>query len=154
MNTESLGELRQLIRAHRLGVLAVSASDEPFTAMVSYVETLNLDGFLIHLSNLSPHKKMLVANLACSLCIIEPDDGRAEPMSLARVTIQAHAEKIQKTARDYVDARDRFISKIPSSEIMFNLPDFDLFLLTPTHARYIAGFGRIHTIDAWQVVVG
>ena len=141
MNTSDLDALRELVRSHRQATLAVSANDEPFTAMVSYAMRQG-GGLLIHLSNLSAHKKQLLTNPKCSLLIAEPDDGRAEVMSLARVALNGNAIKLNKETPEYAEAKAAFLAKLPTSEMMFALADFDLFCIVPTSGRFIAGFGR------------
>lgn len=148
MNPDDLAALRSFIRERRQATLAVSANDEPFTAMTSYVAEPALRSVLIHLSNLSPHKRMLLANPKCSLLIAEPDDGRAEVMSLARVTLQGAAAKIDKDTTDYAEAKALFLDALPSSELMFGLPDFDLIRIAVTRGRYIVGFGRAFPFTA------
>ncbi|GIV85883.1 MAG: pyridoxamine 5'-phosphate oxidase [Candidatus Roseilinea sp.] len=148
----ALTEVRDFILARRLATLAVCDHDEPFTAMTSYVPEPGVTGLLIHLSDLAPHKRMLLANPKCSLLIAEADDGRAEVMSLARVTLQGNAVKIEKASEDYAQSKARFLARLPSSEIMFGLPDFDLFRITPTSGRFIGGFGRAFAFTADQLV--
>jgi putative heme iron utilization protein len=36
---------------------------------------------------------------------------------------------------------------------MFDLPDFDLFRITPTGGRFIGGFGRAFAFTAEQLVL-
>jgi putative heme iron utilization protein len=91
---------------------------------------------------------MLLANPKCSLLIAEPDDGRAEVMSLARVTLQGNAAKIEKNSVDYDEAKALFLAALPTSELMFGLPDFDLIRITIANGRYIAGFGRAFPFTA------
>ena len=148
MNQEDLTALRSFIRERRQAVLAVSAHDEPFTAMTAYAAEPALRSLLIHLSNLSQHKRMLLANPRCSLLIAEPDDGRAEVMSLARVTVQGSAAKIEKAGADYEDAKALYLHALPASELMFGLADFDLIRISITSGRYIAGFGRAFPFTA------
>jgi putative heme iron utilization protein len=141
-------ELRDFIRVHRQLTLAVSQADVPFTAMSAYVPEPDLRSVLIHLSNLSAHKRMLANNPKCSLLIAEPDDGRAEVMSLARVTLQGVATTIDKASDDYAQAKARFMARLPASAVMFGLPDFDLIRITITDGRYIAGFGKAFPFTA------
>lgn len=148
---DALTEVRDFILARRQATLAVCANDEPFTAMTSYVAEPGLAGLLIHLSDLAPHKRMLLANPRCSLLIAKADDGRAEVMSLARVTLQGIAAKIEKASDDYAQSKARFLARLPSSAIMFNLPDFDLFRIRLTGGRFIGGFGRAFAFTADQL---
>ncbi len=142
MQEADLLELRAFIQRHRQATLAVAEHDEPFTAMVSYAQEPGLRGFLVHLSNLAPHKRQLLANPRCSLLISAPDPGTGEVLSLPRVTLQGSAARIPKDTPDYEQAMSCYLAKLPTSSIMFTLADFDLFRITPVSGRYIAGFGR------------
>ena len=136
-------EVVSFLEKHRQAALAVSAGEEPFTAMVGYAWDAAHTGVLIHLSNLAAHKKQLRENPRCSVLIAEADDGRAEVMSLARVTLQGHAAVLDKASDDYTQAKALFLARMPSAEMMFGLPDFDLFRIAILSGRYIACFGRI-----------
>ncbi len=148
-----LDEVRAFILARRQAVLAVCDAGEPLTAMTAYVVEPGLAGLLIHLSDLSPHKRVLLKHPTCSLLIAESDDGRAEVMSLARVMLQGVAAKIEKAGDDYEVAKARFLARLPASKLMFDLPDFDLFRITPTGGRFIGGFGRAFAFTAEQLVL-
>ena len=145
MMKETTALVQALIHKHRQAVLAVCENDVPYTAMASYA--WHAGGVLIHLSNLSAHKRVLMANPQCSLLIAEPDDGRAEVMSLARLTLNGSAIKLDKAGEVYAAAQTAYLTKLPSSEIMFELPDFDLFHIVPASGRFIGGFGRIYNLD-------
>jgi putative heme iron utilization protein len=106
---------------------------------------------LIHLSNLAPHKRQLIANPRCSLLIAAPDPGTGEVMALPRVTLQGTAALIPKGTPDYEQAKARYLAKLPTSSVMFSLVDFDLFRITPAHGRFIAGFGRIVAFEAAEL---
>lgn len=134
-------EILPFLQQHRQATLAVSADNTPHTAMVSYVWQDR--AALIHLSNLAPHKHQLIANPRCSLLVAEPDDGRAELMSLARVILQGRAVMLDQASQDYEVAKSAFLARLPTAELMFGLPDFDLFRIQPEGGRYIAGFGRV-----------
>lgn len=142
MTPDQLHRVRAFIGERRQAVLAVSADDEPFTAMTAYVVEPGWRSVLIHLSDLSPHKRMLLANPKCSLLVAEADDGRAEVMSLARVALQGAATKIARDTLDYAASKARFLERLPASAIMFTLPDFDLFRIVLLGGRFIGGFGQ------------
>ena len=145
----SIRDIQSFLQSHRQATLAVSADNIPHTAMVSYV--WHARAALIHLSNLAPHKRQLLANPRCSLLIAEPDDGRVEVMSLARVILQGTAAMLDKASAEYADAKAAFLAQLPSAELMFGLPDFDLFRIQPDGGRYIAGFGKIMTFAADEI---
>ena len=142
---ELFNEVRGFIHKHRQLTLAVCEGNQPYTAMSGYA--WHAGGILIHLSNLSAHKRVLRANPHCSALIAEPDDGRAEVMSLTRLTLNGDAALLDKAGSAYADARAAFTARLPGSELMFGLPDFDLFHIAPSSGRFIAGFGRAYNLD-------
>lgn len=148
MDESTRAELRHLMITCRQAGLAVSEGNVPFTAMTAYVAEPALRSVLVHLSNLAPHKRMLLANPQCSLIIAEPDDGRAEVMSLARVTLQGRAAKIEKESMDYAEAKALYLARLPASRLMFDLADFDLIRIHVAGGRYIAGFARAFSFTA------
>jgi putative heme iron utilization protein len=154
MNNEHIRQMVAFIRRHRQATLAVVDAGEPHTAMVSYVEEPDCSAMLIHLSSLSAHKRILLANPVCSLMICEPDDGTGEVMALARVALLSTAARIDRGGDEYARARQRFLEKLPSAEVMFALPDFDLFRVRPRRARFVAGFGRAFGVENWEDVTG
>lgn len=142
MDTNTREQLRTFIRTHRQATLAVIEDGEPMTAMVSYALSDDDSALLIHLSNLSSHKRALMAHAQCSVLIAAPDDGRAEVLSLPRVSIQGNAMLLSKSSAAYAQAKSRYLARLPASELMFSLPDFDLFGIRVLRGRYVAGFGR------------
>ena len=150
--------LYNFIRMYRQAVLATANDGAPFTAMVSYAEEgvppavpdpdhlLAGASFLVHLSELSAHKRHLRANPRCSLLIAEPDPGRGDVMSLSRLSVQGVAALVPKATIEYDDAKARYLSKLPTSAMMFSLQDFDLFRIHVTGGRFIAGFGRVFNV--------
>ncbi len=149
-------EIRAFIERHRTATLAVCGPEGPLTSMVSYVAEPSGQSVLVHLSSLAPHKPLLLANPACSLLIADPDDGRAEPMSLKRLSLSGRATKIEKGTPEYEQAKAHFLARIPASRLMFELPDFDLFRIAFTGGRYTGGFGKAVSLqlDAAQQAQG
>jgi hypothetical protein len=153
MTPQDRHEAIQLINAQRQAVLAVIENDEPFTAMVSYAteDVVMAHGkqlsLLIHLSNLSAHKRQLLSHPRCSLLICKPDTGAGEVLALPRVSLQCRAERIDKNEPEYEAAKQTYLAKLSTSALMFSLPDFDLIRLIPTSGRYVAGFGRAFTLS-------
>lgn len=143
-------EIRALIERHRTAALAVCSPEGPVVSMVSYVAEPGAQSVLLHLSNLAPHKQLLLANPVCGLLIADPDDGRAEPTSLKRLSLSGRAEKIEKGTPAYESAKARFLARIPASRLMFDLPDFDLFRVTLTSGRYVGGFGKTISFQVEQ----
>jgi heme iron utilization protein len=151
MNDADRDAIRALIQTHRQAALAVTWEGSPLAAMTAYAEEPGLRGFLILLSGLSAHKRALLIDPACSLLICEPDDGSGDVMTRQRIALQGRAAVIARDATDYSAARAIYLAKLPDAEMLFGLGDFDLLRITPSSARFVAGFGRALTINQWQV---
>jgi catechol 2,3-dioxygenase-like lactoylglutathione lyase family enzyme len=139
--------LGALVADHRQAVLATLDSESaPYTAMTAYVHQPEAGGFLIHLSELSAHKRQLRANPRCSLMIFEPDDGQGEVLQRCRLSLSCQARLLPKDGPDYATAQLAYLERLPGHAMMFGLGDFDLFLLEPQGGLMNAGFGRAYAI--------
>lgn len=157
MQEDARVALATLIRQHRQAALGtLDEQGAPFVSMVLYVPEEHiagraLHGFLIHVSRLSPHTRHMEANERVSLLIAQPDTGAGDAQQLPRVTIQACARRIPHESEEYTRSKARYISRLPASEFLFTLPDFALYRLIPTEARYIGGFARAFSLSGEQL---
>jgi hypothetical protein len=142
----SLAVLAALIRDHRQAALATVDGGAPYTAMTAYVPEPGFAGFLVHLSDLAPHKAHLRADPAVSLIIFEPDDGRTEILQHKRASFECRAEVVPKGTAAYDVARERYLQRFPKHALMFALQDFDLVRLVPRRGLLNAGFGRAYQV--------
>ena len=120
-DADSLATLARLIAGHRQAVLATLDAGAPYTAMVAYVPERGFAGLLIHLSDLSAHKRHLRADPRASLIIFEPDNGRTEILQHARVSLGCTTEIIPKDTDAYTAAKDHYLARFPSHKLMFTL---------------------------------
>jgi len=138
----SLATLAGLIANHRQAVMATLDAGAPYTAMLSYLPEPGFAAFLVHLSDLSPHKRHLRDDPRASLIIFEPDNGRTEILQHARVSLRCTASFVAKDSDDYAAAKAHYLARYPGHKVMFGLADFDLVRLTPIEGLMNAGFGR------------
>lgn len=148
MEIKEQSQLARLIRGQRWAALATLKEGAPLASMVAYVAEPDFSGFLLHLSSLSAHTKNLLSDPRASLVISESDTGSGDPQTLARLTISGHAEEIPRDDAEYAKARDLYIKRLPSSEMLFGFGDFLLFRLLPKEARYVGGFARAISLTA------
>lgn len=141
-------QLATLIRRQRWAALATLGPDGPEASHVAYAIEGAFDGVLLHLSQLAAHTKQLLADPRASLAIGEPDDGRADPQTLARVTLSGTVEPLVRETEDYLAAQARYLARLPESAQLFGFGDFRLFRLRPQRARLVGGFARARTFDA------
>jgi putative heme iron utilization protein len=81
-----------------------------------------------------------------NLLITETDDGRADPQTLARLSIHGTADPLPRGSADYLRVKDLYLKRFPASERLFDFGDFSLWRITPTGGRFVAGFGKAFNI--------
>jgi putative heme iron utilization protein len=142
-DAESLAALAALVAGHRQATLAtLDEGGWPHTAMTAYAPEAGFAGFLLNLSDLSPHKGHLAADPRASLLIAQPDDGAGEVMRLERLTLRCRAEALVSGSADAEAAGATYLARLPNHQLMFSLKDFGLVRLIPEGGTYVAGFGR------------
>jgi putative heme iron utilization protein len=146
MKHEELATIAALIREQHQAALGTLHEQAPFVSMVAYAAEPDFGGVLLHLSQLAPHTKNLLAAPAASLLICERDDGRDDVQTLARITLTGEAKSLDAASAEYASARDWYLARLPAAEMLFSLPDFLLFRFVPREARYVGGFARIYTL--------
>jgi putative heme iron utilization protein len=146
MKPGELATIAALIRNQRQAALGTLHDGAPFVSLVAYAAMPDFSGFLLHLSALSPHTRHLHADPRASLLISEPDDGRDDPQTLARITLTGSAMPIPREHEDYAAARACYLDRLPAARMWFDFPDFTLFRFMPAGARYVGGFARACTL--------
>lgn len=142
MDEQSEQTLARLIRQTRIATLGTLHEGEPNLAMVAYAFAEDFSAFYIHVSKLGKHTRDMESDPRVSLLIAETDDRRADPQTLARVSLQARAEVLPRDAVDYALIKHLYLNRFPEAEQIFSLGDFNLWKLTPQSGRFVAGFAR------------
>ena len=151
MNTEELAIIATLIRSQRVAALGTLRDDNPFVSMVAYAVEPDFGGLLLHLSRLAAHTRQLLAAPQSSLLICEPDDGRDDVQTLARITLVGVAAPIAAESAAYAAARACYLARLPAAAPLFDFPDFMLFRFVLDDARYVGGFARAYTLTPEQL---
>jgi heme iron utilization protein len=159
MNSEELAAIAALIRSQRIAALGTlrdpsTGSEQagtPFVSMVAYAAEPDFGGLLLHLSQLAPHTKHLLAHPHAALLIHQRDDERDDPQTLARITLVGAATPIAAESAAYAAARACYLTRLPAAAPLFDFPDFALFRFVPSEARYIGGFARAYTLTPEQL---
>ena len=148
MDTEAREQLANLVNAIRWSTLAtVNADGTPLASEVAFVTWTN-SKFLVHLSQLARHTRNLLERPHCSLSVAELDDGRADPQTLARASLQGQASVIRRDAPNYQAAKSAYLARLPQAEPRFDFGDFHLFELTVVSGQFVGGFARAFKISA------
>lgn len=97
---------------------------------------------LLLVSQLADHTRNLQADPRVSL-LFDGTGGLAEPLTGPRVTVQGVAAPSSDPA-----VRARFLARHPGAAMYADFRDFAFWRVTPQRAHIVAGFGRIHWIEA------
>jgi putative heme iron utilization protein len=153
METQRPGEVaRRLLRAADRAALATSlaggeeaaAGGWPYASLVLLACGHDAAPLLL-ISDLAEHSKNIADDPRVGL-LIDGTAGRVDPLTGPRVTILGTAEKT-----DDAGLKARFVARHPSAALYADFPDFHLYRVTVARAHFVAGFGRIHWIEAAEL---
>ena len=146
MIADELPVVASLLRGQRQAALGTVDGGAPFVSMVAFVAEQDFGGVLLHLSRLSAHTRQLLADPRAALLVAEPDDGREDVQTLARITLTGRAAVVPRGTAAYDAGRALYLDRLPAAAMLFDFADFDLFRLVPDSARYVGGFARAYTL--------
>src|ERR1043166_1083059 len=145
MNDQLTLSLQQLISGRLTAALGTLHERAPFVSMVPYA--LGRDGFILHVSRLASHTQDMLDHHDVSLLITESEAAAKMPQELARVTVQGQAEMLERDSKKHTVAREVYLSRFPEAAPLFEFADFEVFIIRPISARFVAGFGQAVTIN-------
>jgi putative heme iron utilization protein len=137
-------EARQLLHAHRYGVLSTLSkkfSGHPFGSIMPYL--VDHDGsLLILISTLAEHTRNILTDPRVSLITHSQDNPHIQAQG--RVTVVGSAAQIA----DKENTGKRYLRYFPEAKTYFAMHDFSFYRIVPQAIRYIGGFGNVHWIQA------
>lgn len=119
----------------------------PYTSLVLFCPDDNLCPVMM-LSDLADHVKNLNADGASSMMI---DGTQGESLDGPRVSVEGQIAKITDET-EIQSLKAMFIARHPEAAIYADFTDFNLYRMVPNRLHLIAGFGRIHWLDAKDVL--
>ena len=154
MDVESASSLRRLLLTQPVAALGTLHRGEPAVSMVPFVLVPEEAALLIHVSALATHTRDMIEHGRVGVMVMADLEPGAAPQALPRVTLQAEAQALARDSVEHDQARGRYLRRFPDAAITFDLADFSLFVLRPSSARLIAGFGRAQgfvgaALQAW-----
>lgn len=136
-------EARQMLRAHRYGVLSTLSKKfdgYPFGSITPYL--IDHDGSLIILiSTLAEHTKNIQHDSRISLISHNQNDPQIQTQG--RVTLIGNAE----LAKNPEQIGQRYMRYFPEAQAYLSMHDFSFYRIQSVAIRYIAGFGGIHWVN-------
>jgi heme oxygenase (biliverdin-IX-beta and delta-forming) len=148
MDADASALLARLIREVRIAALGTLRQGGPLVSMVSFLPEADFGAVCLRLSRLAWHTQDMLADPRVSLSIVESDDGRADPQTLARVTLRGEAQPLAGEGEPYERLKASWLERFPASAVTFALADFSFWRLVPRDARFVAGLGRTYNLSA------
>jgi heme oxygenase (biliverdin-IX-beta and delta-forming) len=137
---------RAVMRATDRAALATAQAGWPFASLV--LTALDHDASpLLLISDLSEHAKNIKTDPRVSL-LFDGTQGLDDPLTGPRVTVLGEARAVEDPR-----LKARFLARHPSAELYGGFADFHLHRISVTRAHLVAGFGRIHWMEARELVV-
>jgi heme oxygenase (biliverdin-IX-beta and delta-forming) len=137
---------RAVMRATDRAALATSQAGWPFASLI--LVALDYDASpLLLISDLSEHAKNIKADPRVSL-LFDGTQGLDDPLAGPRVTVLGEAVPVEDAR-----LRDRFLARHPAAELYAGFGDFHLHRVRIARAHLVAGFGRIHWVEARDLLV-
>jgi len=139
---------RRLIRGTGTAALATLAGDPPgwpYASLVLVACAQDASPVLL-LSDLADHSRNIAGDARISL-LFDETAGLDDPLTGARVSLQGRARRL-----DGGDPEDplprRYLARHPGARRYVGFADFRFYQVVPDRAHLVAGFGRIHRVDA------
>jgi hypothetical protein len=132
---------RRLLRRQQRGTLATSMHGAPYASLVLVAADLDASPLLL-LSDLAQHSRNIAFDPRLSL-LIDGTAGYRDPLTGPRLTVLGQARAVE-------DPRllARFTAHHPTSVVYSGFADFRLYRVAVERGHLVAGFGRIHWIEA------
>jgi putative heme iron utilization protein len=147
VNPEDTAALARLLRGARIAHLGTLRQGAPLVSMTLFLAAPAFDAFHLHVSRLAWHTQDMQQDARVALAVAEADDARADPFSLARVTIRGEATRLGAD-----EALQRaWLARFPAQGVNFELADFAFWRVAPRDARFVAGYGGIHNLSAAEL---
>jgi putative heme iron utilization protein len=124
--------------------------------MVVYAPSQDLSSFYMLTSELAQHTQDMHKDKNVSLMITEIDDGREDPLTLARLALRGYAGPLPMGEPGYMPAKELYIRHFPQAGPLFEFGDFVLWRIAVKGGRFIAGFGKAFnlTVEALGAAAG
>jgi heme iron utilization protein len=140
---------RRLMRGAERATLATlyraGSNEWPYASLV--LVAADCDGSpLLLISDLAEHTKNLKRNKRASL-MFDATAGLADPLTGARVTVLGELA-ITDDDRPW----ERYVARHPSAAAYEGFHDFHCYRMSVTRAHLVAGFGRIHWVEANELL--
>lgn len=141
----------QLLGARWATLASTNAKGTPLASQVAIAWDEGSSDVLMHLSTLAKHTRNVLEHPAAAISISEPDDGRDDPQTLARISLDGTVSVFDRESDAYQAAARRYLEQLPLAAPRFDFGDFNLFSFDVMSAQYVGGFARAFKISPQEL---
>ena len=148
MDAGTSAALARLLRTERIAALGTLRGGAPLASLVSFLAAPDFSAFTLHVSRLAWHTQDIERDPQVSLLVAEADDRRADPQTLARVTVRGSAVRLAAAGAEHERLKSAWLQRFPEAAVTFELADFSFWRVVPHEARFVAGLGQTYNLSA------
>jgi putative heme iron utilization protein len=148
MDAETSAALARLLRTERSAAFGTLRGGAPLVSLVSFLAAPDFSAFTLRVSRLAWHTQDIEKEPQVSLLIAEADDRRADPQTLARVTLRGTALRLAAAGAEHERLKAAWLQRFPEAAVTFELADFSFWRVMPHEARFVAGLGQTYNLSA------
>ena len=146
MDREILEAIRQMLTARKVLCLAATIDGEPSASLLPFAALPDFGGVLVQASTLAKHSRALQDGARVGVLLHEPDIEDVDPLQVARLSVQATVELVERETPAFDEASRVFVERLPNAEMTLDLADFSLYRLRFGRGRYVAGFAQAYNV--------
>lgn len=146
MDPGVLRAVLEMLTARKVLCLATTIDGEPAASLLPFAMAPDFLAVYVQASRLAKHSRGLQAGGQVSILIHGLDIDEADPLQIARLTVQATIEPLDRGSDEFARASEVFVGRFPSAEVTLGFEDFRLYRLRFGRGRFVAGFAQAYDV--------
>ena len=146
MDEQVLRAIREMLSNRKVLCLAATIDGEPAASLLPFAVAPDFRAVYVQASTLARHARALQQGATVGLLFHEPDTDDVDPLQVARLTVQATVDVVQRETEAFAAASGVFVGRLPSAAMTLELGDFTLYRLAFGRGRYVAGFAQAFNV--------
>ena len=146
MNQDTLKAIRDMLTTRKVLSLAVIIDGEPAASLLPFAVAPGFQAIYVQASRLARHSRGLQEGAKVGLLVHDLDTDDADPLQIARLSIQAIVEPLARDTKEFAAASNVFVGRFPAAATTLGLGDFTLYRLRFDRGRFVAGFAQAYDL--------
>ena len=146
MDRDTLEAIRRMLTTRKVLCLTLIIDGEAAASLLPFAVAPGFLGVYVQASSLARHSRGLLAGAKVGLLVHDPDTDDVDPLQIARLSVQATVEPLERDTGECKAAADVISGRFPTANLTLTLADFRLYRLRFDHGRFIAGFAQAYDL--------